>query len=89
MALQILNAGPGPEPIIQQLREAIENALPGATVEVANGSPGHFALRVTSEAFTGLPKLKQHQLVYGAITELMSGDQAPVHAIDRLECFLP
>ena len=89
MALQILNAGPGPEPIMEKIREAIEEALPGATAEVACGSAGHFQIRVTSDAFAGLPKLKQHQLVYGAITELMSGDQAPVHAVDRLECRLP
>ena len=89
MALQILNAGPGPEPIMEQIREAIENELPGSVVEVACGSPGHFQIRVTSDAFAGLAKLKQHQLVYGAITELMSGDQAPVHAVDRLECRLP
>ena len=44
---------------------------------------------MSSERFAGLPKLKQHQLVYGAITPLMSGDAAPVHAVDRLECRTP
>jgi acid stress-induced BolA-like protein IbaG/YrbA len=90
MALQILNAaGPDPQQIVRQLREAIENALPGAEIDVHAASPGHFEIQVTSERFAGLPKLKQHQLVYGAITPLMSGDAAPVHAVDRLECRTP
>jgi len=89
MALQILNAGPGPEQILGQLREAVESALPGAQVEVHCGSPGHFEIRVRSEAFTGKPTVRQHQLVYAAIAHLMSGDAPPVHAIDRLECRTP
>jgi acid stress-induced BolA-like protein IbaG/YrbA len=89
MALQILNAGPDPEKIVGQIRSAIETALPGAEIEVCAASPGHFEIRVTSEAFAGKSKVRQHQLVYGAITELMSGDAPPVHAVDRLECLAP
>ena len=89
MALQILNAGPDPEQIVEQLRSAIAGALPGAEIEVRAASPGHFEIQVTSELFEGKPKVRQHQLVYGAITELMSGDAAPVHAVDRLECRTP
>jgi acid stress-induced BolA-like protein IbaG/YrbA len=90
MALQILNAGgPDPEVIVGQIKQAIENALPGAEVSVRCASPGHFEIAVTSDAFADQPMVKQHQLVYGAITDLMSGDAAPVHAVDRLECRLP
>lgn len=89
MALQILNAGPGPEVIVGQIREAIAGAIPDAAIEVQCASPGHFAIRVTAAVFEGKPTLKQHQLVYAAITELMSGDAAPVHAVDRLECRIP
>jgi stress-induced morphogen len=89
MALQIINAGPDPEQIETRVREAIEAALPGARVEVRCASPGHFEIRVSSEAFAGRSTVQQHQLVYAAITELMSGDAAPVHAVDRLECRVP
>ena len=90
MALQILNAaGPDPEVIVGQIRAAIENALPGASADVRCASPGHFEIKVTAEAFADKPMLKQHQLVYGAIADLMSGDAAPIHAVDRLECLLP
>jgi len=44
---------------------------------------------VRSEAFSGEPKVRQHQLVYAAIAHLMSGDFPPVHAVDRLECETP
>ena len=49
MALQILNAGPGPEQIVRQIREAIAAALPGAEIHVHCRAPGHFEIRVTSE----------------------------------------
>lgn len=89
MALQILNSGPEPEQIREQLRESIQNALPGADIEVRGASPGHFEIRVRSEAFAGKPTVRQHQLVYAAIAHLMSGDAPPVHAVDRLECRIP
>ena len=73
----------------QELLEAVEAALPGAVVEVRAGSPGHFELRVSAEAFREKSRVAQHQLVYAAIAHLMKGDAAPVHAIDRLECLLP
>ncbi len=89
MALRIVNAGPEPEVTVRQIREAIESAIDGARIEVRCASPGHYEIRVASEAFAGQPKLRQHQMVYGAITPLMSGDAPPVHAVDRLECVIP
>lgn len=75
--------------IAEQIRGAVEAALPEARVEARAASPGHFEVRVTSESFRGKSRVAQHQLVYAAITHLMKGDAAPVHAIDRLECALP
>ena len=86
MALQIINSGPDPEEIAGKLHEAIALAIDGARIDVAARGPGHFEITVVSELFEGKSRVQQHQLVYGAITELMSGPQAPVHAIDRLEC---
>jgi stress-induced morphogen len=89
VTLRILNAGPEPEVVARQLREAIEAALPGSRAEVASGSPGHFELRVESAAFAGKRPVAQHRLVYAAIAHLMAGDAPPVHAIDRLDCRTP
>ena len=89
MALQILNAGPAPDEIVDSIRQAIAAAIPDATIEVLPRGPGHFELKVTDACFEGLSRVKQQQKVYGAISELMAGANAPVHAIDRLECLLP
>jgi acid stress-induced BolA-like protein IbaG/YrbA len=89
MALQILNAGTTAEDTALTMRRSIESALPGATVDVGVNSPGHFQIRVRSAAFEGKGRVAQQQLVYRAITHLMSGPNAPVHAVDRLECLLP
>jgi stress-induced morphogen len=73
------------ESVAAGLRDSIRAALPDATVEVSPGSPGHFTLRVVSQAFAGKSMVQQQQLVYQAIASLMKGDGAPVHAIDRLQ----
>ncbi len=75
--------------LAQTLRDTIAAALPGAIVEVGAGSPGHFQIRVTAEAFRGKTLLQQQQLVYAAIAHLMTGDGAPVHAVDRLQTLVP
>jgi stress-induced morphogen len=84
--LQILNAGVDASDL---LRKALEAAFPGAEIAVSSASPGHFELRVVSRAFEGKSRLQQQQLVYRAITQLMSGDAAPVHAIDRMQTLVP
>jgi len=86
MALQILNQ---PDDVLDRIRRAIEEAIEGADVRVSSLSPGHFEIRVVSGAFEGLSRVKQQQLVYRAITPLMSGDAPPVHAVDRLETIVP
>ena len=86
MSFEIVNS---PDRIVEKLRSAVVAAVPGADVSVHASSPGHFELRVVSEAFRGKSRVDQQRLVLGAITGLMSGDDAPVHAIDRLETILP
>jgi stress-induced morphogen len=71
------------------MRAAIEDAIPGAKVEVHPVGPGHFAIQVVAEAFRGRSTLQQHQSVYAAIAPLMQGDAPPVHAVDQLVTRLP
>ena len=85
MSLNVMNS---PADLCASLRAAIENALPGAQVDVAAGSPGHFQIRVTSERFAGKSMVQQQQMVYAAITHLMKGPDAPVHAIDRMQTLI-
>jgi acid stress-induced BolA-like protein IbaG/YrbA len=72
--------------IIQIIRSAIEDSIDCRDLSVESGSPGHFEIRVVSDVFAELSRVKQQKLVYGAIAHLIDGDAAPVHAIDRLEC---
>ncbi|MGB0638373.1 MAG: BolA/IbaG family iron-sulfur metabolism protein [Myxococcota bacterium] len=74
--------------IVEEVKAAIEEAIPGA-VAVVTGGGGHFEIEVTSEEFAGKRILAQQRLVYSAITHLMAGDTAPVHAVDRMVCKTP
>jgi stress-induced morphogen len=53
----------------------IKEALPDAEVEIRDlaGDGDHYAATVTSSAFKGLPKVRQHQLVYAALKGNMGG----------------
>ena len=86
MALQIRSApsNTDPEATANDLRAAIAGALPEARVEVKPVSPGHYEIHVVSARFAGQSRVAQQQAVYRAIAHLMKGDDAPVHAIDRL-----
>jgi acid stress-induced BolA-like protein IbaG/YrbA len=70
------------------IRSAIVERIPGAVVEVA-GAGGHFTIAVTSAEFAGKSMLQSQRLVYGAIAHLMSGNLAPVHAVDTLTTRVP
>ena len=89
MALRILSSPSASVDIAKELRSCIAAALPGAEIEVAATSPGHFEIQVVSAAFEGEGRVRQQQLVYSAIAHLMKGNDAPVHAIDRLTTALP
>lgn len=69
------------------IEAAILAALPGAQVEITDlaGDGDHYAARVVSAAFVGLPRIKQHQLVYNALGGRMGGE---LHAL-RLTTLLP
>lgn len=76
------------QPINEQIRSRITQAIPGAEVEV-EGAGGHFTIAVTSAAFEGKSLLAKQRMVYTAIADLMKGDAAPVHAVDKLLTELP
>jgi stress-induced morphogen len=78
-----------PEAICRALREAVLAKIPDAQVTASANSPGHFELEVVAPIFAGKSMVQQQQVVYGAIKELMAGEHAPVHAIDRLKTKLP
>jgi stress-induced morphogen len=62
------------------IERMIRTALPDATVEITDlaGDGDHYAARVVSAAFRGLPRVRQHQLVYDALGGRMGGE---LHAL--------
>ena len=74
--------------INDQITAAIAEAIPGAEINVSGGG-GHFEIHVVSEQFSGKRIVQKQRLVYSAIRHLMGGDNAPVHALDRMVCEVP
>jgi stress-induced morphogen len=58
-----------------EIEAMIRAALPDALVEITDlaGDGDHYAARVVSEAFRGLPRVRQHQRVYEALGGRMGG----------------
>jgi stress-induced morphogen len=53
----------------------IRAAIPDAQVEITDlaGDGDHYAARVLSESFRGVPRVRQHQQVYAALGGRMGG----------------
>ena len=58
-----------------EIETLIRNGIPDAVVEIRDlaGDGDHYAARVVSESFRGLPRIKQHQKVYEALGGRMGG----------------
>ena len=63
-----------------EIEGMIKAALPDAMVEITDlaGDGNHYAARVTSESFRGIPRVKQHKAVYDALGGRMG---AELHAL--------
>ncbi len=72
-------------PIEAQMAHAIKKNLDGAKITVDNRGGGHFAVTVVWQGFAGKNTLMKHRAVLGAIKHLMSGADAPVHAVDQID----
>ncbi len=54
-----------------ELREAFPDAE--IVIEDLAGDGDHYKARITSDAFAGLPRVRQHQLVYAALKGKVGG----------------
>lgn len=63
-----------------EIEALIRAAIPDARIEVTDlaGDGDHYAARVISESFRGLPRVRQHQRVYEALGGRMGGE---LHAL--------
>ncbi|CAI9120843.1 BolA family transcriptional regulator [Brytella acorum] len=57
----------------QEIERTILVAIPDATIAIEDlaGDGDHYACTVTSEVFRGLPRVRQHKLVYDAFGDRM------------------
>lgn len=64
-----------------QVKAAILSALPDAVVEVDDltGGGDHLQVQVCTNAFRGLTRIQQHQLVYGALQQELASEA--IHAL--------
>jgi stress-induced morphogen len=67
-------------PTIEDVKQRIELALPGADVSVSDltGGGDHLRAEVTYAGFAGLSRIEQHRLVYDVFGEEIGG---PIHAL--------
>jgi stress-induced morphogen len=70
---------PMPMPI-QELEAALREGFPDAEIQVDDlaGDGDHYRARIVSTAFRGLPRVRQHQLVYAALKGKVGGE---LHAL--------
>ncbi len=67
-----------------QMKQRIEASIEGATAYVQTDGH-HFEAIVISESFAGVPRVKQHRMVYGCLKEELV---EAVHAL-ALKTFTP
>lgn len=65
---------------VETLRAHLAEAFPDAEIVIEDlaGDGDHYRARIVSPAFAGLPRVRQHQLVYGALKGKMGGE---LHAL--------
>jgi stress-induced morphogen len=58
-----------------ELEADLQAAFPDATIVIEDlaGDGDHYRARIVSAAFAGLPRVRQHQLVYAALKGKMGG----------------
>lgn len=63
-----------------QLERELREAFPSAVIEIQDlaGDGDHYKARVVDEGFRGMPRIRQHQLVYAALKGKVGGE---LHAL--------
>ena len=67
-------------PSANELKQRIEQALPGSDVQVEDltGGGDHFRAEIVSNAFEGKSRIDQHRMVYDVFGAEIGG---PIHAL--------
>ena len=65
---------------IEEIERLIKESLPDAEIRIEDlrGDGDHYSAYVASKSFEGLPRVKQHQMVYNALQGRMGNE---LHAL--------
>ncbi len=65
---------------VADLEAELRQAFPDAEIVIEDlaGDGDHYRARITSSVFSGLPRVRQHQLVYAALKGKVGGE---LHAL--------
>ncbi len=64
----------------EELETLLKDAFPEAAIEITDlaGDGDHYKAKIVASEFAGVPKVKQHQMVYAALKGRMGGE---LHAL--------
>ena len=65
---------------VETLRQHLADAFPDAEIAIEDlaGDGDHYRARIVTTAFAGVPRVRQHQMVYAALKGQMGGE---LHAL--------
>lgn len=65
---------------LEDLEAALREGFPDADIQIQDlaGDGDHYRAKIVSKVFAGLPRVRQHQLVYAALKGKMGGE---LHAL--------
>ena len=66
-----------------EIERLIRETFPNAKIEIRDlaGDNNHFAATVVDEAFRGKNRVQQQHMVNAALSEILDGPDAPLHAL--------
>ena len=66
-----------------EIERLIKASFPNAKIEIRDlaGDNNHFAATVVDEAFRGKNRVQQQRMVNAALSEILDGPDAPLHAL--------
>ena len=64
----------------EELRSRLNEAFPDSEIEIVDltGTRDHYEVRIVAEAFRGVPRIRQHQLVYRSLGTAVGSE---IHAL--------
>lgn len=67
----------------EKLEGFLTEAFPDAEIVLTDlaGDNNHWQAEIVSDQFRGLPRIRQHQLVYSALKGAMDGADGELHAL--------